>query len=134
MRGLPGAEGEKKKMMNSISLNDLAQIVMAVAAIFGGYWVLLKIVVGQFKSHLKDKFDAQDRAREEGRTELRTKLSEIEAHCRQLERDHLKLLADLPMNYVRREDHIRFDTVINAKLDALRSEMALMSERQLNKG
>lgn len=121
-------------MMASISFNDLAQIVMAIAAIFGGYWALLRSVVGQFKEHLRQKFEAQDKAREEGRAELRGKLQELEQHTREIERQHLKLLADLPMNYVRREDHIRMETVINAKLDALSSKIELMSERQLHKG
>lgn len=37
-----------------------------------------------------------------------------------LERNFLQLKADLPLFYVRREDFIRFDLVINTKLDKLR--------------
>lgn len=37
-----------------------------------------------------------------------------------LEREFLNLKADLPLFYVRREDFIRFDVVINSKLDKLR--------------
>jgi len=40
--------------------------------------------------------------------------------CTKLERELLELKADLPMSYVRREDFIRFDVVINSKLDKLR--------------
>lgn len=36
-----------------------------------------------------------------------------------LERDLLKLQADLPLNYVRKEDFIRHEVVINAKLDRI---------------
>jgi len=37
-----------------------------------------------------------------------------------IERELLNLKADLPLFYVRREDFIRFDVVINSKLDKLR--------------
>lgn len=40
--------------------------------------------------------------------------------CNDLERELFKLKADLPLAYVRREDFIRFDVVINSKLDKLR--------------
>lgn len=36
-----------------------------------------------------------------------------------IEKDILRLRAELPVEYVRKEDHIRFETVITAKLDAL---------------
>jgi hypothetical protein len=37
-----------------------------------------------------------------------------------LERQLLQLKADLPLNYVRKEDFIRHEVVINTKLDRLR--------------
>ena len=40
-----------------------------------------------------------------------------------LERDFLKHLAELPVHYVRREDYVRGQTVIEAKLDAIASEL-----------
>ena len=36
-----------------------------------------------------------------------------------IERDLLKLQADMPLHYVRREDHIRGQSVIESKLDGL---------------
>jgi hypothetical protein len=47
-------------------------------------------------------------------------LSKIKDDCTALERELLELKADLPSSYVRREDFIRFDVVINSKLDKLR--------------
>lgn len=41
----------------------------------------------------------------------------------QIERDFLKHLAELPVHYVRREDYVRGQTVIEAKLDAIASEL-----------
>lgn len=42
---------------------------------------------------------------------------------RGVEREMLKLRAQLPMDYVRREDWIRFSNTLEAKLDALRAEV-----------
>jgi hypothetical protein len=42
-----------------------------------------------------------------------------EMAARDLERRLLEMKADLPLSYVRREDHIRYETVIDAKLDRL---------------
>ena len=42
--------------------------------------------------------------------------------ARSVERELLRLKAQLPMDYVRREDWIRFSNTLEAKLDALRAE------------
>jgi hypothetical protein len=54
--------------------------------------------------------------RDSARTEASKALSE-------LERDLLKLRAELPVDYVRREDWIRFSNTLEAKLDAMRAEV-----------
>jgi hypothetical protein len=41
----------------------------------------------------------------------------------QVERDILRLRADLPLKYVRREDWIRFGNTLEAKIDMIRAEM-----------
>jgi hypothetical protein len=40
-----------------------------------------------------------------------------------VERELLRLKAELPIEYVRREDWIRFSNTLEAKLDALRAEL-----------
>jgi hypothetical protein len=42
---------------------------------------------------------------------------------RQVERDLARLRAELPLEYVRRDDHIRTQSVIESKLDALASKL-----------
>lgn len=42
-----------------------------------------------------------------------------------VERELLKLKAELPVEYVRREDWIRFSNTLEAKLDALRAELRI---------
>ena len=43
-----------------------------------------------------------------------------------LERDFLKWQAELPVHYVRREDYVRGQSVIEAKLDALFSKLEVV--------
>ena len=42
----------------------------------------------------------------------------------EVEREMMKLKAQLPLEYVRREDWIRFSSTLDAKLDAMRSRVA----------
>ena len=49
---------------------------------------------------------------------------------RKLEKDFMKLKAVLPLEYVRKEDSIRQEVIINAKLDALAEKIDGLKERQ----
>ncbi len=48
---------------------------------------------------------------------------EIGDRIAQIEHDILRMRADLPLEYVRREDWIRFGNTLEAKIDAIRAEM-----------
>ena len=56
-------------------------------------------------------------------------------HRHKLERELLQMKADMPLHYVRREDYMRGQSVIEAKLDALASklETVQMGHRRLSK-
>ena len=41
----------------------------------------------------------------------------------EIEREMMRLKAQLPLEYVRREDWIRFSSTLDAKLDAMRTEL-----------
>lgn len=118
-------------MSASIGFGDLFSMVAVVAALVGGAWALVKVVVAQFEKRLDERFAIQERAREEGRREWDGRLRRNEDVAHKTDRALLELKAELPVNYVRREDHIRFETVIDAKLAALNSKLDLISERQL---
>ena len=51
-----------------------------------------------------------------------------------LERDFLKWQAELPINYVRREDYVRGQSVIEAKLDALYSKLEVVQMKGTQHG
>ena len=57
------------------------------------------------------------------RAETSVKLQHLEAKAVEVEKEALKLRAELPLDYVRREDWIRFSNTLEAKLDAMRAEM-----------
>jgi len=115
----------------SVDINVLGTVAAIIGIIMAGYWALASLIVRQFNKGLDDRFKAQEKARIEGGRVYQERLVRVEEQHHELERSHMKLLADLPREYVRREDHIRFETVLNAKLDALHSEMRLMAERQV---
>ena len=57
-------------------------------------------------------------------------LGDISKETKRLEISILQMKADLPLSYVRREDFIRFDTVINVKLDRLRDLVEEIREKK----
>jgi len=113
-----------------MGLMELAAIVTAIAVPVGGAWAMLKVIVAQFEKRLDERFNALEKARQAGRSRLDERLAAIEQSYHALERELLSLKADMPVHYVRREDAIRSETVINAKLDALAAKIDLVADRQ----
>ncbi|MCY1292437.1 hypothetical protein D9M70_416640 [compost metagenome] len=72
---------------------------------------LVKLLLAQFEKRLGERFAAQEK--------------EI-AQIAELERDFLRFQAELPLQYVRREDYVRNQTVIEAKLDGVRDKLELI--------
>lgn len=113
-----------------IALGILAAVVTVIGTVAGGYWALTRLAVGQFNKALDERFQAQEKARIEGRRQSDERLQRMEINTQRLERELLELRAELPREYVRREDDIRRETVTNAKLDALAAKIDLVAERQ----
>lgn len=121
----------------SVELQVISWVLGVLFSLGGGAWALMRAfaylvnrLVAQFEARLDERFDALERSREEGRKVWDDRIKSLEKRQDETDRDVRKILIELPREYVRREDHIRFETVINAKLDALYSEMRLMAERQ----
>lgn len=106
-----------------MSVELLLSLIVAVGAIVAGYYALALLVVKQFERRLDDRFAAQEQARIEGRKVFDERWNKMEANQHRLERELLQLKADLPIHYVRREDDVRKQTVIEAKLDSLALRM-----------
>lgn len=106
---------------------ELWQGISLVISILGGIALLGKIAIAQIS-----------RGEDLRHAALGTQIANIEAAMRQetaqwqrLECELLKLQADLPMHYVRRDDFVRVQSIIESKLDglALRIENASLKRR-----
>lgn len=102
------------------------QLVLLLLAFFGFVAGAGKMLVNQFELRLDERFQAQEKSRVEAQQHWDTKFSGLEASAREetgqwqrVERELLSLKAELPVQYVRREDYIRGQSVIEAKLDGL---------------
>lgn len=112
---------------------ELWQLVTLLLSFFGCVWAFGKVLMDQFEKRLGERFDGQNKAREEGQKALRDTFDMHLVEERRnadalqsLERDFLRWQAELPIHYVRREDYVRGQSVIEAKLDALYSKLELV--------
>lgn len=83
---------------------DFWQLVGLLVAFMGCVAGFGKLLLAQVERRLDQRFSA---------------LEKTGAEWQRLERELLTLKADLPIQYVRREDYVRSQTVVEAKLDAL---------------
>jgi hypothetical protein len=73
-------------------------------ALISAFAAVLKILFAQFVKNMDGRFSA---------------LHDDAKNWTRLEREFLNFKADLPLHYVRREDYVRGQTVLEAKLDAV---------------
>ena len=71
-----------------------------------------RLIASQFQSRIDERFDVLQKARE----------AEAQG-ITNLERDFLRFQADLPLHYVRREDYVRGQSIVEAKLDGLATKI-----------
>lgn len=87
------------------------QLITLALALAGAFTGLGKLLLWQHARHMESAFK---------------QLREDSQRWRDLERQFLLHLAELPVHYVRREDWVRGQTVIEAKLDAIASEVKVV--------
>ena len=114
-------------MIVEFTLSNL--IILAIASI-GGLWALMKVIAIQFKGEIKR--DLQEHFRVQAVTNtaqynmLNSRLETLDAAAKtdtgqwqRVERELLTMKADMPLNYVRREDYIRGQSTLEAKVDGV---------------
>ena len=118
---------------------ELWHLITLLLAFFGCVGAFGKILIGQFEKRLNERFENQEKARESGSKILRDTLDQHLADERKtaaqmlsLERDFLTWKAELPLQYVRREDYVRNQTIIEAKLDAVALKIENLQLRGAN--
>lgn len=111
--------------MTTIELELWHLITLAIAS-FGAFAGAGKAMLAQTQRHLDERFVAQEAARQHSHEATQARLISLESAAREeagqwqrVERELLSLKADLPVHYVRREDYIRGQSVIESKLDGL---------------
>lgn len=112
---------------------ELWQIITLLLAFFGCVAGFGKVLVEQFERRQAERFAAHDQARAEGQKAMRDIFEQHLVEERKnsvavqaLERDFLNWKADLPVQYVRREDYVRGQVIIEAKLDGLYSKLEVV--------
>ncbi len=122
---------------------NLTQLIFLFIAAASGLWAVAKVLATLFLRDQKKKLaDIQswDQAQHALMNEqfgkfnarfetLSTAIKDEAGQWARVERDLLTFKADLPLHYVRREDYIRGQTVMEAKQDALYSRIDLLQNQ-----
>lgn len=105
---------------------ELWHFILLIIAFITALFTITKLLLAQTLSSIKEKFDAQDASSKSFKEQLAKRLDGLESASRderdqwqRIERELLTLKADLPLNYVRREDYVQAVATIMAKLDAM---------------
>lgn len=105
---------------------DFVWFVGLLLAFFGACAAVGKVLLGQTQRHLDERFSAQEKTRAENHDATGKRLDAIEVAHREesnqwqrVEREMLKFQGDMPMKYVLRDDYIRGQSILEAKLDGL---------------
>lgn len=92
------------------------QLVAFGGSLLGGFATIIvgagKVIARQFENRINERFDVLQKAREAEAQGITS-----------LERQFLQFQADMPLHYVRREDYVRGQTIVEAKLDGLATKI-----------
>lgn len=103
-------------------MGEHLQLVMAlvtIMAIFDGLSLYAnRFIVGKAVSGQKDQYKDQLKAAADECTRVANQANSVHSVERQL----LELKADLPVSYVRKEDFIRYEVIVNTKLDRIHDQ------------
>lgn len=106
------------------------QLISAMAGLIVAFLTFAfgagRLLLSQMDRRLTERFNGQEESRTIAQKHWDEKFSNIINQNRRdaedlqrIEREFLALRAELPLNYVRREDYIRGQSVLEAKMDAL---------------
>ena len=117
------------------------QLITLLLAFLGFLFAAGRLLLSQIDRRLNDRFEAIEKAREEGQATWRQTFTQhLEEERREtdlmrsIEREFLRFQAELPLQYVRREDYVRGQSVIEAKLDALYNKLEVVQMKGANNG
>lgn len=101
---------------------ELAAIAVVAVLVLTVLMVVGRIALGQFEARIAERFvGLENSMREENR------------QLGELKREFAEHIKTLPMEYVRREDWIRFSSVIDAKLDRLAERLSDLQRAEIQR-
>lgn len=109
------------------------QFIGLVFTVLGMAGTVIRVLWSRIEGSLKQSFEATTKQIEDTnkQIELISRQTEnAQNEIRNLERDFLIHKAELPTKYVAREDYIRGQTVIEAKLDAVAQKLENVQIKQ----
>lgn len=119
----------------------LTFLIMLLLSFLSFAFVAGRTLLAQVDQRLAQRFEAMEEARESAGKHWDERFATVLQQSQQqgtglsnLERDFLRFQAELPLQYVRREDYVRGQSVIEAKLDALYSELKVVQIKGANNG
>lgn len=101
---------------------ELWHLITLLLAFFGCVGAFGKLLLAQVEKRQGERFKAQELARQQAQDHWDKRFASLDQAAREwvrVEREFLEWRADLPMTYVMRDDYVRNQTVIEAKLDAV---------------
>jgi tetrahydromethanopterin S-methyltransferase subunit G len=100
--------------------------ITLLGAVVGLFWAMIRNLIGQSLGRLNERFEMLVQSQRESDAELARRLELIDramreesTHSQRIERELYQLKAELPERYVQRDDYVRGQSTIMAKLDAL---------------
>ena len=117
------------------------QLITLLISFLGFLFAAGKLLLSQIDRRLNERFETIEKAREEGQATWRATFTQhLDEERREtdllrnIEREFLRFQAELPLQYVRREDYVRGQSVIEAKLDALYNKLEVVQMKGVNNG
>lgn len=118
---------------------EFFQGLMLLLGFIGVLFTAGRLLLTQIDRRLEERFKAQEAARAQAGEHWNERFAELMKQSQReadrwssLEREFLRFQADLPLNYVRREDYVRGQTILESKMDglALKLEQAQLRANQ----
>lgn len=101
---------------------ELWHLITLLLAFFGCVGAFGKLLLAQFEKRQAERFRAMEASRKQSSEHWDQRFTALESAAKEwtrVEREFLEWKADLPMTYVMRDDYVRNQTVIEAKLDSV---------------
>ncbi|QQC83011.1 hypothetical protein I9054_012275 [Acinetobacter bereziniae] len=95
------------------------QAFMVLSGILGGVVGMIKIMGNQINKNIQQNFESTNLKIEN----VARQAAEGQKEIRALERQFLEFKADMPFRYIARDDYIRGQTVLEAKVDSIAQKL-----------